>query len=64
LRYKIPKDILHNFYRDHREDYNCKDTYMKVNLYNYYRMNYDPEVYKQEQEESRKQSLEKAKETA
>jgi hypothetical protein len=64
LRYEIPKDIIHNFYRDHREDYNCKATYMKVNLWHYYRMTYDPDIYQKELEDDKKKSLERVMETS
>ncbi len=59
LRYEIPRDIIHDFWRDHREDYNCKETYMKVNLWHYYRMNYDPDVFQQEIEDDKKKSTER-----
>ena len=59
LEYDIPIDIIHDFYRDHREDYNCKATYMKVNLWHYYRMNYDPDVFQQEIEDDKKKSTER-----
>ena len=64
LMYNIPKYILHNFWRDHREDYNCKETYMKVNLWHYYRINYDNDVYQKELEDERKESLERVMNTA
>ena len=64
LEYDIPIDIIHDFYRDHREDYNCKETYMKVNLWHYYRINHDPDIFQQELEDDKKKSLDRVMETS
>jgi hypothetical protein len=55
LERQIPKPILLDFWRNHREDYE-KETYRSVNLRHYYRKNYDPEVYQKEKEEELEKS--------
>lgn len=59
LAWDIPKYILLDFWRNHRDDYDNKETYRTINLRHYYRKNYDPEQYEEEQ----RLELEKSKET-
>ena len=55
---KIPKDIVLERYDKH-QDYANEETYWTVNLYHFWRRNYDKEQYKKEQDEDLERSKER-----
>lgn len=55
---KIPKDIVLEWYNKH-QDYDNEETYWTVNLYHFWRRNYDNEQYKKEQDEDLERSKER-----
>lgn len=64
LEREIPKEILHDFYSKHREDYSNEETYCKINLRHYYRLNHDLEVYSQEEADDLKKNEESVLQTS
>lgn len=64
LYHNIPKDIVLEWYENHVEDYTNKETYRSINLYHYWRKNYDRENYNKEQKKSIEESHQKVLESS
>lgn len=50
LNNKIPRDIVLERYDKHQFDYQDEETYWKVNLYSYWRINYDSDNYEKQKQ--------------